>query len=274
MVAAGRPLLAVAVAASSPLLVSAFAPPAQSSVCSNYSAKSQSSWITLSAGEGFGEKPPTKQKQKSAPSIEASTPALSPIATQEPQPKITEDNTGSKRLRELRSREAERRDEELRKLRALRETDATLREDAGAAAIPERVAQRMGKRMLPFVGIPLFGSFASFIGFWYMAVYRDMEFQPALVATTSFVFLAIGLLGITYSMLSASWDDDREGSGLGLDEFQTNVGNLKEGLARTKENALLREKMAGLSEDEIQRAIDDQDKRDAKKNNKKDAWME
>lgn len=102
-----------------------------------------------------------------------------------------------------------------------------------------------------------------------------MEFQPALVATTSFVFLAIGLLGITYSVMSASWDDDREGSGLGIDEFKTNVGNLKEGLARTRENALLREKMAGLSEDEIQRAIDAQEKRDsAKKNRKNDAWME
>ena len=128
--------------------------------------------------------------------------------------------------------------------------------------------------MIPFVGIPLFGTCASFIGFWYMAVYKDQEFQPALVATTSFVFLAVGLLGITYSVLSASWDDDREGSGLGFDEFQTNVGNLKDGLARTKENALLREKMAGLSEDEIQRAIDDQERREAKKNNKKDAWME
>jgi len=69
--------------------------------------------------------------------------------------------------------------------------------------------------MLPFVGIPLFGSFASFIGFWYLATQKDMEFQPALVAGTSVVFLLIGLLGITYSLLSASWDDDREGSVLG-----------------------------------------------------------
>lgn len=146
-------------------------------------------------------------------------------------------------------------------------------EDGGAAAIPERVAQRMGKRMLPFVGIPLFVSFASFIGFWYLAVYKDIEFQPALVATTSFVFLAVGLLGITYSVLSASWDDDRDGSGLGVDEFNKNIGSLKEGLSRTKENAILREKMAGLSEDEIQRAIDGQVKRE-KSQNKKDAWME
>lgn len=99
-------------------------------------------------------------------------------------------------LKKLRSREAEARDEELRKLRDLRETDALLQseEGAGAAAIPEKVAQRMGKRMIPFVGIPLFGSFASFIGFWYLATFKDMEFQPAVVATTSFVFLATGLL--------------------------------------------------------------------------------
>lgn len=41
------------------------------------------------------------------------------------------------------------------------------------------------------------------------------------------------------------------------------------------ENALLRERMAGLSEEEIQRAIDDQERREkAKNSNKRDAWME
>ena len=109
--------------------------------------------------------------------------------------------------------------------------------------------------------------------------------------------------GITYSVLSSSWDEDREGSGFGADEFQKNIGNIKEGLSRTKgerglwyrwfyytciipnschtivcrkfleENALLRERMAGLSENEIQRAIDDQERREKAKN-KKDAWME
>lgn len=70
--------------------------------------------------------------------------------------------------------------------------------------------------------------------------------------------------GITYSVMSASWDDEREGEGgLGVEEFKKNVGSLKEGLSRTKENAILREKMAGLSEKEIQRAIDDAERRDA-----------
>jgi len=63
--------------------------------------------------------------------------------------------------------------------------------------------------------------------------------------------------------MSASWDDEREGEGgLGVEEFKKNVGSLKEGLSRTKENAILREKMAGLSEKEIQRAIDDAERRD------------
>ena len=73
--------------------------------------------------------------------------------------------------------------------------------------------------------------------------------------------------------MSASWDDDREGEGgLGIDEFNKNVGNLREGLSRTKENAVLREKMAGLSETEIQRAIDDQERR-GKAKKQKDEWM-
>ena len=71
----------------------------------------------------------------------------------------------------------------------------------------------------------------------YMATYKDMVFQPALVATTSFVFLAIGLIGITYSVLSSSWDDDREGSALGIEEFGKNVNSLKDGLSRTKGKA-------------------------------------
>mmetsp|Transcript_658 Transcript_658/g.1201 ORF Transcript_658/g.1201 Transcript_658/m.1201 type:complete len:272 (+) Transcript_658:77-892(+) len=250
-----------------PLLASAFT----TSHFTPIVQRPSSPWALSAGGKGFGEKPPPKQKS-SSPSTTTET--LSPASSTDESytPRTPEVNTGSKLLSELRSREAEKRDEELRKLRELRETDALLKEDGGAAAIPERVAQRMGKRMVPFVGIPLFGSFASFIGFWYLAVYKDMEFQPAVVATTSFGFLAIGLLGITYSVVSSSWDNDRDGSVLGVDEFQKNVGSLRDGLSRTKENAVLREKMMGLSEDEIQRAIDGQEKRD--KNNKKDAWME
>jgi hypothetical protein len=51
--------------------------------------------------------------------------------------------------------------------------------------------------------------------------------------------------------MSASWDPDREGSFAGLDEFNTNLGNIKTGLSRSRENAILREKMDEFSPAEL-----------------------
>jgi hypothetical protein len=69
--------------------------------------------------------------------------------------------------------------------------------------------------------------------------------------------------GITYSVISASWDDDREGSLLGTDEFGKNIQSIRDGLSRSRENALLRDKMAGLSGDELKRAMDELDRKEA-----------
>jgi hypothetical protein len=51
--------------------------------------------------------------------------------------------------------------------------------------------------------------------------------------------------------MSTSWDEDRDGSVLGTDEFSKNLDNIKEGLSRTKENAVLRDKMYDYSPEEI-----------------------
>ena len=64
--------------------------------------------------------------------------------------------------------------------------------------------------------------------------------------------------------MSASWDPDREGDFFGFDEFQTNVKNIQQGFSRTKQNAVLRDKMAGLSPDEIQLALKELEKRETK----------
>jgi hypothetical protein len=153
----------------------------------------------------------------------------------------------------------------LRKVKEIKSVDEYLTRTPNAAVIPEKVAVRMGKRMLPFVGLPLIGGMGSFVAFWYLATYRDMEFQPSMVAFTTIAILAIGLVGITYSVMSASWDEDTEGSALGLKEFGDNLESLKTGLSRSRENARVRERMAGMSEAEIQSAINDLDKRDRPK---------
>jgi len=103
-------------------------------------------------------------------------------------------NPGQKALAELRRQRAEQKDAELRKIRELRQLDGQLQEGSTTPAIPEPVAQRMGKRMLPFVGVPLFLSMGSFVAFWYFATYKNVEFQPGMVAGVSAGLLVVGLL--------------------------------------------------------------------------------
>ena len=201
-------------------------------------------------------------------------------------------NAGQRALAEMRRQKAEERDAELRRVREMIRVDEQMKETP--AAIPEKVAQRMGARMLPFVGIPLFLGMGTFVGFWYMATYRNMEFEPSLVAASTIAILVFGLLvskqkvkkllfysavegtnrffsrisdpddkqGITYSLMSASWDPDREGSFLGTEEFAKNVDNVKEGFGRSRENALLRDKMSSMGEDELGSALVDLERRE------------
>jgi hypothetical protein len=230
----------------------------------------------LSAKKGFGSAPdPSKKKSGSSTAQQDSTsypassssiskddenPARSAIATSTRSPQ-QRPNAGQRALEDMRRQQAEKKDAELRKVRELLDADQQVQE--AAAAIPERVAQRMGARMLPFVGLPFFLGMGVFVGFWYMATYRNLEYQPALVAASTIVVLLLGLVGITYSILSASWDPDREGSLLGTDEFSKNIENIRDGLKRSRENAILRDKMAGLTSEELQKSIKDLERRDA-----------
>ena len=148
----------------------------------------------LKAAKGFGAKePPAPKKKKQEPSAvvseSSSSEPLDPFPAEQP-----EMNQGQLALEKMRRERAEKRNEELRRVKEVQDVDAMLRETPEAAVIPERVAQRMGKRLLPFVGIPLIGGMGLFVGFWYMATYRDMEFQPALVAASTIGLLAIGLV--------------------------------------------------------------------------------
>lgn len=69
--------------------------------------------------------------------------------------------------------------------------------------------------------------------------------------------------------MSASWDPEREGSTLGAAEFSENLDSIRQGLKRSRENLVLREKMAGLPEEEIEAAIATLDKRDERERMKK-----
>lgn len=220
------------------------------------------------AGKGFGIPPPSSPTPKQRPDPPDDRTSVTIPTKLSPTSSLSSTssslNQGQAALAELRREQAEKRDAELRMLRDVRTVDTQLRESPGSAAIPEQVAMRMGKRMLPFVGIPLLGGMGAFVAFWYLASYKNQEFQPALVAFSTIALLGVGLLGITYSVMSASWDPEREGSFLGTDEFSKNLDSLRGGLKRSRDNTITREKMAGMSNAEIDAAIQDLNQREEK----------
>lgn len=239
----------------------AFAPPKQHTFNFVQPHTTSITSTSLNAKKGFGKSTPKNTKPKVEDPVEAETPSSTASTTTEYATSNTD--MGSDALARLRRQKAEQRNEELRQIRDLQNVDKMLQQDSNAAVIPERVAQRMGKRMLPFVGVPLFGLMGTFVTFWYLATYKNYEFQPALVAFSTIGVLAVGLLGITYSVMSASWDEDVEGSALGVDEFKKNFGSIQDGLKRTRENAILREKMSSVPEEEIGMAIRNLDRKEA-----------
>lgn len=234
--------------------------------------------LFASGGKGFGSSTPPKKKSYNE---ESNRTVEKPSSSTK-----NEINQGQQALQELRRQRAEQKDEELRKMREIKSVDDYISQSPDAAVIPEKVAMRMGKRMLPFVGLPLFGGMGAFVAFWYLATYNNVEFEPSLVAFTTIGILALGLVvsgsmicvlivwmnacrslivtlqGITYSVMSASWDEDIEGSALGWEEFTSNVDSLKSGLSRSRENLVTRERMEGMSEAEIQAALKDLEKRE------------
>ena len=142
-------------------------------------------------GKGFGAAPEPPQKKQS-PSPKKQEPVTDEYKGDESAVAPPQPNTGQRALQEMRRQRAEQKDAELRAVRDMLQADEQIVE--APAAIPERVAARMGRRMLPFVGLPLIGGMGCFVTFWYLATYKDLEFQPALVAFSTIAILVLGLV--------------------------------------------------------------------------------
>mmetsp|Transcript_24262 Transcript_24262/g.96223 ORF Transcript_24262/g.96223 Transcript_24262/m.96223 type:complete len:224 (+) Transcript_24262:52-723(+) len=168
----------------------------------------------------------------------------SPKRPRPPQRTASADDDGkSPLLRQLIEDERQRKETLARDVADLKERDAYVRSTADAGRVPDAVANRMGARMALFGGLPTFGGIALFVYFYFSATQRDSVVEPGAVAAFTTLPWVAGLLGIGYGALSASWDEDAEGSLLGLDEFKTNIGRILEGLTRSARDAKLRESL-------------------------------
>lgn len=88
--------------------------------------------------------------------------------------------------------------------------------------IPEEVSKRMMRRMLGFSGIPTaMGVFVFFAAYWVVS-HQWLELPNTAVLLVSMGCFGLGVLGLSYGILSTSWDEDQPGSFLGGEQVATN----------------------------------------------------
>lgn len=94
--------------------------------------------------------------------------------------------------------------------------------------IPEVVSRRMVQRVALFSGIPTAFGMSSFI-LSYLAVSQGWMALPTYVVLfVSAGWFGLGVMGVSYGVLSASWDEDTAGSLLGFTELKTNWARMTE----------------------------------------------
>lgn len=94
-------------------------------------------------------------------------------------------------------------------------------------AIPEAVSRRMLRRMAVLSGAPVFLGVGIFFLAYYLQSRQIIEFPPVAVLLVTMSCFGLGVLGLTYGVLSASWDTEPGGL-VGLKEFKLNFGRVME----------------------------------------------
>ena len=129
------------------------------------------------------------------------------------------------------------------KIRRLKEEEDLIASDPSVGAVPEIIANRMITRIAGFFGIPVFGGLAIFVGAFFYSKNTDTIVPPYIIAYATQVPFVLGLIGISYAILSASWDEDIEGSLLGFDEIKLNIKRIQDGFGRVQDTAKLKDEI-------------------------------
>lgn len=92
--------------------------------------------------------------------------------------------------------------------------------------IPDQVSKRMVRRMALLCGIPTVLGIATFFVSYLLITNLGVKLPNVAVLLVSMGFFGLGVLGLSYGVLSASWDEDVSGTKLGWQEFTTNLGRM------------------------------------------------
>ena len=103
----------------------------------------------------------------------------------------------------------------------------SLKSSSKKSGIPNYVANRMARRIVITTGVPTLSGMGVFIGSYFLISKGIAEISPTVTLVSSALCFFVGLLGLSYGILSASWDF-KPGSFLGFENIKPNIIRMKE----------------------------------------------
>jgi len=92
--------------------------------------------------------------------------------------------------------------------------------------IPDAVANRMARRIAIATGIPTLMGMGVFVGSYLLVSRGILDIAPAATLTASGACFLLGLLGLSYGVLSSSWEE-AAGTLLGGEQIGLNLGRVR-----------------------------------------------
>lgn len=127
----------------------------------------------------------------------------------------------------------------LGKSRTPARTSSSARSKAGRSrqqVIPDAVANRMARRIAIATGIPTVMGMGVFIGSYVVVSRGILDIPPSATLVASGACFLLGLVGLSYGVLSSSWED-APGSLLGREQIGVNISRLRESIRAMRQGA-------------------------------------
>ncbi|MGF1488465.1 MAG: PAM68 family protein [Prochloraceae cyanobacterium] len=106
-----------------------------------------------------------------------------------------------------------------------------------SSAIPDAVSKRMIRRMALFSGIPTALGVSSFFVSYLIVTNQWFKLPTTAVVLVSMGCFGLGVVGLSYGVLSTSWDENRVGTWWGGQEFGLNLKRMTTGLRAAKKES-------------------------------------
>ena len=106
---------------------------------------------------------------------------------------------------------------------------------SSSTGIPKYVADRMARRIFVTAGVPTIMGMSVFVISYFIVTKNIAEIPPSSTIAISAFFFLLGLGGLSFGILSASWDKD-PGSFLGLENISMNIQRAKDAFKPASQN--------------------------------------